>query len=124
MPWSFNQDTLSLHGDSIKIPYHSKTGLPIITTAPGIPSYAETAACIALPTKPSVSSVFPTFLKQNLTASQQTKLLLHEKCNNHIMSDINHWIRKGLLNADPSTTSSPDPICVACQYGKTHQKIP
>lgn len=38
------------------------------------------------------------------------------------MKAINHWIREGHLNINPSVPAAPDPICVTCQYGKALRK--
>lgn len=38
------------------------------------------------------------------------------------MSVINSWIRKGLLPIDPTIASCPDPICAACQHGKSKRR--
>jgi hypothetical protein len=38
------------------------------------------------------------------------------------MRMINQWIRQGHFNEDKSIASTPDPVCVACQYGKAHKK--
>lgn len=37
------------------------------------------------------------------------------------MIAINHWIHEGYINVDPSVAAAPDPICIACQYGKVHR---
>lgn len=33
------------------------------------------------------------------------------------------WIRQGYINVDPAVTAAPDPVCIACQYGKAHRKL-
>jgi hypothetical protein len=114
-----DQGILTCYGKTILVPYHAKTGLPIVTTASGLQRFQGLAAIAASSSSPSTAS--PKTL-QNLTPAQHVKLLLHERCNHKSMSDINRWIRQGLLHVDPSVASSPDPICAACQFGKAHKR--
>jgi hypothetical protein len=118
---------LTCHDKCIKVPYHSGTGLPIITTAAGLDSYSNFCSTFTMlstrntPTDPAMHAS-PARLKLNLTNHQRLKLMLHERCNHHSMKTINQWIRNGSLPVDPAVANSPDPICMACQYGKTHHK--
>jgi hypothetical protein len=123
---SFHQTaTLSCHGHELKTISHEVTGLPILYAR--IPSFssniqklnnaAPTAAqAISTPTMPLPAST------SNLSNSQRLKLMWHERCNHRSMATINQWKRNGLLPVDCSVASCPDPICVACQYGKAHRK--
>jgi hypothetical protein len=58
----------------------------------------------------------------NLTPSQRTKLIFHERCNHVHFGRLNAWIRQGVLSVDKSVANAPDPICAACQYSKANQK--
>ncbi len=118
---------LTCHGKAITVPYHSGTGLPIVTTATGIENFTKFCAKLSiannapqLNTNPSC--IAPIHFKQNLTPQQCIKLLLHERCNHKHMKIINQWIRDGHFNISPTVASTPDPICAACQYGKAHRK--
>ncbi len=118
---------LTCYSQRISVPYHQGTGLSIILTAAGITSYSDYCAAFTVPSTKEVSDPpsllsSPAQLKQNLSSQQCLKLLIHERCNHHSMKTINHWIRSGLLNIDPSVANTPDPICIACQYGKAHRK--
>jgi hypothetical protein len=127
---SFNSicDTgiLTCFGVSISVPYHSTTGLPIITMAPGITAYDNYCAAMGLASKEFQAvapAVAPVWAKQNLAPSQRLKLMLHERCNHTNLKLISHWILCGYFhNVDPSVANAPDPICAACQYGKGHRK--
>jgi hypothetical protein len=123
------QDTgvLTCNGQTITVPYHQGTGLPIITTATGMKNFNK--FCASLSHSDSMQVVtnetpLPTPIpyKQNLSPQQRIKLLLHERCNHKNMKTINQWIRQGCFNVNPTIASAPDPICVACQYGKV-QKV-
>jgi hypothetical protein len=113
--------------DSLTTRHTKGTGLPIITTATGIESYTKFCAAMGV-YSPSTKgnhhlpSISPVTSKQNLSPYQRIKLLIHERCNHKNMKAINHWIRSGYLPIDPAVASAPDPICVACQYGKAHRK--
>jgi hypothetical protein len=67
---------LTCHGQSISVPYHSSTGLPIISTAAGLTSYTEYCAAFTVPStkQPFDSSSFPAspaISKQNLSNQQR-----------------------------------------------------
>jgi hypothetical protein len=111
---------LTCYGHQIEVPYHVKTGLPIIATTSGLDRFHSHNS--ALHDSTLTANTFSINTKQNLTPSQHMKLLLHERCNHKSMSDINRWIRQGLLPVDPSVANSPDPICAACRFGKAHKK--
>jgi hypothetical protein len=113
-----DEGILTCHGHQIPVPYHSKTGLPLITTTAGIQAFVAT-----LPDHdPKTAQISSLSTKKHLTIPQQMKLLLHERCNHRNFADINRWIRNGLLNVNPTIASAPDPICSACQFGKAHRK--
>jgi hypothetical protein len=110
--------TLRCHGQQIIAMYNDQTGLPIIfakiqSTLPSL--VAQVAVSNTQPT-------IPCNTKPNLSNSQRLKLLWHERCNHRSMPTINSWIRQDLLPVDPSTASTPDPICAACQAGKAHRR--
>jgi hypothetical protein len=118
---------LTCNGQVISVPYHHGTGLPIITTVAGIENFTKYCARLSISPPDKVSqtvshSTPPVLIKQNLSPQQRLKLLLHERCNHKNMKTLNHWIRQGHFNVNPSIASVPDPICVACQYGKAHKK--
>ncbi len=119
---------LTCNNNKITVPYHTGTGLPIITTATGIEHYHKFCAAMSASLSTTITQnlplIAPVGVKQNLTPHQRLKLLIHERCNHKNMKAINHWIRSGLLPVDANVASAPDPICVACQYGKAHKKVP
>jgi hypothetical protein len=61
-------------------------------------------------------------ISANLSPSQRTKLILHERCNHINFETINRWIRKGVPPIDKSVANSEDPICAACQIGKANKR--
>jgi len=61
-------------------------------------------------------------ISANLSPSQRTKLILHERCNHVNFETINKWIRKGVLPVDKSVANSKDSICAACQFGKANKR--
>jgi hypothetical protein len=118
---------LTCYQKRITVPYHSGTGLPIITTAAGLDSYTDFCTAFTMLSSSNTQTnpvlhASPARLKQNLTNHQRLKLMLHERCNHRNMKTINQWIRSGYLQVDPAVANSPDPICIACQYGKAHRK--
>lgn len=116
---------LTCNGTTLTIPYHDTSGLPIIFGHPTPNTDLKALVPSALSAVPAKSSNLiqgPTVKKQNRTHAQHLKLLMHEQCNHRSMDTINNWIRRGLLPVDLSIASYPDPICSACQLGKTHQK--
>lgn len=74
---------LTCHGQVITVPYHKGTGLPILTTASGTDAFDNFCSAYASSsfndssTKPNQSSLSPVHFKQNLTAAQRAKLILH-----------------------------------------------
>ena len=107
---------LTIHGKQIIVPYHEQTGLPMIITSAGCHLYQAFVSS-------AIKTMDPTLcVKGNLTPSQRVKLILHERCNHVNMKTLNNWIWKGHLNVDKSVANSPDPICIACQFGKGHNK--
>jgi hypothetical protein len=118
---------LTCHGKTITVPYHSGTGLPIITTATGIETFTKFCAKLSVNScdshpQTNPHCIAPIQFKQNLTPQQRIKLLIHERCNHKNMKVINQWIQDGHFNISPNVASAPDPICAACQYGKAHKK--
>jgi hypothetical protein len=118
---------LTCYGHQISVPYHTGTGLPIFSMVAGMKSYSDFCAALTIPTSNETSesnhlSSSPSRLKQNLTNQQCIKVLLHERCNHRNTKTNNHRICSGYLNVDPAITNSQDPIFIACQYGKAHQK--
>jgi hypothetical protein len=114
---------LTCHGKTITVPYHSGTGLPIVTTATGIENFTKFCAKLSIANNaPQIntnpSCIAPIHFKQNLTSQQRIKLLLHERCNHKHMKIINQWIREGHFNISPIIASAPDQVCAACQKAK------
>jgi hypothetical protein len=120
-----DKGVLTCNGKPISIPYHRGTGLPILLTAPGFSNYAEFCAATGMLNNTCASPLSPLApirLRQNLTANQRIKLMLHERCNHKNWKLINHWIRKGVFKVDKAVANAEDPICAACQFGKAHRK--
>jgi hypothetical protein len=128
---------LCCFGHDLPIKYHSTTGLPLIysigtpahatalfgATSPTVAAFGSATTSIASTASLLGPPVFsPSTLAPNLTSAQHQKLLMHQRCNHRNMTDINRWIRKGLLPVDPPIAYCPDPICAACQFGKAHRK--
>jgi hypothetical protein len=97
--------------------------LPILVIAPGIS--AITAFCqdtlkpsSTHPPKVSFHVEPPSSSRVNLTPAQCLKLILHDRCNHVNMGTLNSWIHKGHFPVDPAIACSPDPVCLACQFGK------
>lgn len=119
-----NHAILRCHGIDIPVTYHGATHLPIL--------FSTTSTLVAA----SVSSVPPTAVDAaksqpvpyavqthlNLTPSQWTKLLWHERCNHVAWPVLNDWICRCLLPIDSSIASSPNPVCLACKLGKASRK--
>jgi len=106
---------LTIHDNTITIPYQTTTGLPVVYTIPAAPT-CYIASNVELPPTPLVG------ISANLSPSQRTKLILHEQCNHVNFETINRWICKGVLPIDKSVANSKDPICAACQFGKANKR--
>jgi hypothetical protein len=118
---------LTCNRQTITVPYHKGTGLPIITTVTGMENFNKFFASLSYSDFTKVvtnETPLPTPIpyKQNLSPQQHIKLQLHERCIHKNMKTINQWIRQGCFNVNPTIASAPDPICVTCQYGKAHKK--
>jgi len=117
---------LTFQGRPTTIQYDTITQLPILYTASGYTSYTRFCAKQSYLVKhPHLSSdpTSPTqFMYCNLTASQQKKLHLHERCAPVGWEQLNAWIRQGLLPCEPTIAREPDPVCAACQFGKAHKR--
>jgi hypothetical protein len=117
--------TLRCHGTDITVAYNARTGLPIVVSTLFAPGPSEVmcpnvpVCAVAISSSPESASAASMWNHPNLTKAQQLKLLMHEHCNHRSMSIINDWIRQGLLPVDPQIASCPDPICAACQFGKS-----
>jgi hypothetical protein len=102
----------TIRGSKLTVPYHKATGLPFVYTAPGISAYRAFLASSASVPLLSLSG-------GNLTPSQRAKLVLQERFNHVSMTTLSQWIRLGILAVDKSVANCKDPICRACQSGKT-----
>jgi hypothetical protein len=107
------------YGHKISVQYHQLTGLPIIQTAPGVTQYIG-----YLGAKPagSTESGTITMSNSNLLVAQRVKPILHKRCNDAKMQQINAWIRHKHFPVDPSIANTPDPPCRACQFRKAWWK--
>lgn len=106
---------MSIHGQIQLIPYHSSTGLPLVSTTARFSTYNGYLTCCSAPTQ---STSFGQY--DNLSPSQCV-ILIHHHYNHVHMKRLNKWIRKDLLHVDKSIANSPDLICSACQFGKVHK---
>ena len=118
--------TLTFHGQPTTVHYDTLTQLPILYTAPGCTSFHRFCANQSY-LKPTPGSTLhptsqPQYMYCNLTAAQQKKLHLHERCAHTGWDQLNSWIRQGLLPCVPALAREPDPVCAACQFGKAHKK--
>jgi transposase InsO family protein len=120
------QGVLTFQGHPTTIQYDPTTQLPILYTAPGHTSFTRFCAHQSYLTKhpyqlPDCNK--PTqYMYSNLTAAQQKKLHLHERCAHAGWDQLNIWIRQGILPCDPALAKEPDPVCAACQFGKAHKR--
>ncbi len=121
--------TLAFRGRIITIPYRAPHNLPILHTAPALPSYqaycAMTACTKAAPPVSTTST--PTHNNQSitsppLTVAQQIKLQWHQRLNHVNFPQLTTWMRLGHLKVPQGVINAPNPVCSACQFGKAKRR--
>jgi hypothetical protein len=121
---------LSRQSTAITVPYHQRSYLPILTTAPSIACYhtycqlhqhhATSSATTGSGTATSPSSADPC---PALSPAQRTKLLCHRRLNHVNFDQLTAWMRSGFIPVSKSVTNAPSPLCVMCQYGKAQRRM-
>jgi hypothetical protein len=90
----------------------------MLFTKPGIQSFLHYFQCHPVQPVVATASLTPS----NLTKRQRQKLYLHEICAHEGFQNLNSWIRKGHFpQVDTTLALEPDPMCVACAFGKAHR---
>ena len=58
-----------------------------------------------------------------LSGGQLRKKKWHDRSNHSSYTQVNQWLRAGLLpDEDPDLADEPDPDCAICRFGKAHKK--
>jgi hypothetical protein len=126
---------LHLAASTIPIPYHGQSFLPILYTTPTMACY-QTFCQHAATSPPAASSpdatphgtsgASTTVLCRDplpaLSSAQRTKLLWHRRLNHASFDRITAWMRSGLLPVPKGVVNAPNPVCAACNYGKSHHR--
>ena len=115
---------LTVQGKRTTLRYDSLSQLPILYTKSGIESFRR--FCLANYCQPVGSTDAPILAHlsfRNLTPRQLRKKKWHDRSNHSSYTQVNQWLRSGLLpDEDPDLADEPDPDCAICRFGKAHKK--
>ena len=117
---------LTVQGKRTTLRYDSLSQLPILYTKSGIESFRR--FCVAnsycQPVGSTDASTLVNLSFRNLTPRQLRKKKWHDRSNHSSYTQVNQWLRSGLLpDEDPDLADEPDPDCAICRFGKAHKKV-
>ena len=118
---------LTVNGKRTTLQYDSLSQLPIfLYTNSGIDSFC--GFCQVEDFDGTADGAVPppllTYISfRNLTPRQLRKKKWHDRLNHSSNTQVNQWLRAGLLpDEDPDLADEPDPDCAICRFGKAHKK--
>ena len=118
----------SVNGDTVTIPYHAKSNLPISTM------FTSTSSSeLNLVSEGDIESAFTAVIHErnlNLTASEREMLMWHQKLGHVNFRSVQFLLSTGTLASTPTSRQLHASVCklrhgvmcTACQYGKQKRR--